>query len=111
MAIFEITLSIKQNGVEVFGAPLRRRAELEESSGLAEFQILTTEQRSLPFGELDDVTVLVLRTSQPITYHSTDIAMNAGGVLVAFDVSILPLDEIENTGAETAVIKSLAGGS
>lgn len=111
MAIFELVLSIKQNGVEVFGTPLRRRLEVAESAGLAEYQLDAADQRSLPFGELDDVTVLVVRASEPVTYHSTDIAMNAGGVIVAFDVSILPVDEIENTGTETATIKSLAGGS
>jgi hypothetical protein len=123
MPVFEITLSIKRDNVEVFGAPLRRRLEVDEAIGPMEYEQATGGGYVVVPGTsaLDEINVLILRavdyalTVRLDAQSDAGIVLNAGGVLVIFDADIdagASLNvKVDNSSGSTASAKVLAGGT
>src|ERR1043166_424563 len=123
MPVFEITLSIKRDNVEVFGAPLRRRLEVDEAIGPMEYEQAPGGGYVVVPGPsaLDEINGLIMRavdyalTVRLDAQSDAGIVLNAGGVLVIFDADIdagASLNvKVDNSSGSTASAKVLAGGT
>lgn len=121
MPVFELTLSLKQNGVEVFGTPIRRRLEVDESTGVVEYEKATGGgYAALPTSIMDELNLLVVRTDKAVTLRldgqsDAGLALQAGGLVIIVDADIdagaTTNVTVDNSSGDTALIKVLAGGT
>lgn len=119
--IYEITVSVKQNGVEVFGAPVRRRLEVDEGLGPIRYERATGGGYvSLPITVLDEVQFLLVRTDQQVTLRldaqsDAGLVLNAGALLLILDADMdagaSTNATLDNSSGNTANIDVIAGGT
>lgn len=92
--VYDITLSIKADGHEVFGLPLKKRITVDESTGLQKYDHAGGGAYvALNTSVLDEIQLLFLKTSLAATVRldgQTDagIVLNAGGLILIVDADI-----------------------
>lgn len=119
---YDITLSVKVRGQEVFGAPIILRKVCDETTGPMRYEQPHHASNfvALPSTILDDMQLLVLRADQAITARldnqsDAGIPFLANGLLVLVGTDIdagaaLNL-LIQNASGATAQITALAAGT
>lgn len=123
MPTIELYLSLKIDGDEANGFPLRRRLEVDE------VQRFNTQEAddgndttfsALPVGEVDSVQVLVYDSVDQATGvrleggEATNVAvrLNAGGLVAVFNGTLTDTNlTVNNNSGAVARIKGLAGGT
>lgn len=120
MPVIEVTLSIKQDGVEVFGQPLRRRVELAEGTGaFAYTQASGSSYVAMPPSQLAELDFLVIRPNQVSSVRLNNqsdagITLNAQGLLLLIDCVLnsgtATNAKVQTNSGSTTTIRGILGG-
>ena len=124
MATLEITISLKMNGQEVtsHGFPFIRRKEVDEVQMFDYTKADDSDDTtftSAPIQQLDEVQVYVAKVDAAAkkrfdNQSDASVNMNAGGMVVLFDVDIdagSATNVLVNANGVTPQIVGLAGGT
>lgn len=121
MAVLELTIAAKLDGVPVSGFPLVRRAEVDEVQGFKYERVTGGGYTALPTDQLAEVNALVLRAiDQAITVRLANqsdagLVLNAGGILIIAGATINsgPTTNVrlDNNSGSVANLDGVAGGT
>jgi VCBS repeat-containing protein len=124
MPTFRVKVEIDHDGVPLPGFPVVRRLELDEGQQYeyekaADADAVTFS--ALPGEQVDDIRLLAIQTDQQVTIRvdgqsDAGIIVNAGGILVLFDVTIdagagASNAKINNNSGSVADIRGVIGGT
>lgn len=85
MPAFELTISLKQDGVPVPGFPLYARCVAPLVTGFTPLQVAALATETLPLDTYSTVTFFVLRVDQPadVLLAAPIVSLQQGGLLIA----------------------------
>lgn len=109
MPTFEVTVTIKQDGVTLAGSPFIRRVVVDEIQSFSTEQASGGGYATLPTTFLDTLNLLLLMPDQTVTVRFSNqsdqgLVLNAGGLLLLADVAV-------NSGASTNATTTNASGT
>lgn len=122
MAVFQVTVDIKEDGVKLPGFPIVKSVTVTESKGKQVFirADATGVYTELPLEELGGVSVLLVQADQAVALRfndqsDSDLPLNANGLLLLVDAGIpsgaTNKAALENDSGSNANVTMVAGGS
>jgi len=120
MPTLEISIAARLDGVLLAGFPKIRRLACDEAQTFEYERATGGGYIALPTGELAEVQALILSADQQVTLRldaqsDAGIVINAGGLVLLFDVDIdsgvATNATVDNGSGSTAVIEGLACGT
>lgn len=119
--VYELTMSLKADGAEVFGQPLTKRLTVDETTGLQTYERATGGGYStLNITVLETLQLLFVQASQSVTLRldgqsDAGIVLQANGLLLLMggtvDAGSSTNATLDNSSGQTAVVKVLGGGT
>ena len=121
MATLKATLTLELNGVVLPNFPKVKRLTVAENQSFSHEEATGGGYVALPASELDEIQAMFLETDQQVTIRldgQTDagIVLNAGGMLLLFDVDIdagagASNASVDNASGSTVNLKGTIGGT
>lgn len=119
--MYDISVSIRRNGQEVFDVPLTARLTCDEYVGPAVYERATGGGYvALPTSVLDELQLLVVKADTAVTVRldgqsDAGIVLHANGFLVVvngdIDAGASTNATLDNSSGDTAVIQAFAAGT
>ena len=108
---YKLILTLEKNGVPLQGFdPLVRRLTVDQSQSFDDLLPSGGGAVSLPVSLIGTISLLIFTGDQPQTYTPGVLTLNAGGLVLMFNVTG-PRPDITNASGNTALNKGFAGGT
>jgi hypothetical protein len=122
MAVFQISVDIKEDGVKLPGFPIVKSVTVTESKGKQVFSRPDSSgvYTELPLQELAGVSVLLVQADQAVAFRFNDqsdafLPISANGLLLLVDAAISSgatnKAALENDSGSAANVTMVSGGS
>lgn len=119
MATIQVTLDIKEDGQTLPGFPMTQQLTPTETSRLTYSRASGAGFNELALGDLDTITVLMVKPSEAVTLRFNDqtdqgLPVNAGSILLLMNTAIpsgaTSKVSLENTSGSAVDIIQVAAG-